>query len=255
MHIFVVKRSSIIRAAMFLVLVAVAVIYTQAVLGGDQAVFEQDMVEMPVMSIESGDCAALTFDTAFGDDYTEEIMKILDKNNVRATFFVMGIWAQKYPGKVESIKSAGHEIQSHSMYHERYPDLTADEMLDDADAASGYLESVTGVKIPYIRMPFGAYDENTITVLKSEGYLPFKWSLDSKDWKGEGPETVKKNVLDRVKPGDIILFQNNAYDTAEALDEIIAGIKDKGIFLKTISEMMYDNYVIDSDGMLKPFLD
>ena len=124
---------------------------------------------------------ALTFDTAFGDmDYTAEILDVLEEESVRATFFVMGLWANEYPDKVDNILTGGQEIASHSMDHSRYPDLSTSEILADAGEAADLIFDMTGYDTRLIRMPYGAFDTESILALESEGYIPIKWSLDSK---------------------------------------------------------------------------
>lgn len=251
MHIFVVKKATIIRAAVFLLLIVGAIVYTQAAIG-EAAPVSVQTESLPICRVATDDemIVALTFDTAFGEqDFTPQILDALKNEGVRATFFVMGLWANENGAALDHIVREGHEIASHSMNHERYPDMTQSEIIGDANAAAELLLTKTGYDTRVIRMPYGAFDTATIMALESEGYIPVKWSLDSKDWKGYEPDKLVDGVMSAVKSGDIILFQNNMPSTSEALAEIILALRERGYKIVTLSDLLLDSdYVVDAKG-------
>ena len=253
MHIFVVKKATIIRAAVFVLLVVGAIVYTQVALGDAAPVMSKNEA-MPICRVETDDMTvALTIDTAFGEtDYTVEILSALEDEGVRATFFVMGLWAKENSAALDAIARGGHEIASHSMNHERYPDLTQNEMIADADEAADLILAKTGYDTRIIRMPFGAFDTPSILALQNEGYIPVKWSLDSKDWKDYDAQKLIDSVLSDVQSGDIIMFQNNMEQTPKALPQIILGLRERGFRIVTISDLLLDtDYVVDAKGAQK----
>lgn len=257
MRIFVVKKSTIIRAAVFVLLVIGAIIYTQVAFGGSEPV-SSTAEAMPVCRVATSDkMVALTFDTAFGDtDYTEEILGVLDNEGVKATFFVMGLWANENQDMTKNIALAGHEIANHSMNHLRYPDMAASEILADASDASDLIFQLTGYDTKIIRTPYGAFDNESISALESEGYMPVKWSLDSKDWSVNDAKKIEDKVLSQVKSGDIIMFQNNAAATPEALSAIILGLREDGYKIVPLSEMLLgEGSIIDAQGTQRVFQD
>lgn len=257
MRIYVVKKSTIIRVVVFIVLIAAAVIYTQAIASDSAPVSGGAGKIMPVCSVETDENAvALTIDTAFGDDYTDEILKILDEKKVKATFFMMGLWVEKNPAKADAIARAGHEIANHSMLHTRYTDMQPEQVKADAVKAQEVIKKATGKNTVLIRPPYGTFDDQSLKSLEDEGFIPVKWSLDSKDWKQAGKEVLKNNVINNLKKGSIIIFQNNIMDTSLALGEIIDDIKVKNFKIVTLSELMLtDNYIVDDAGMQKHFSD
>ncbi len=257
LRIFIVKKRTLIRVAVFIVLLAAAVIYTQVIAAEAAPVFNEDGRNMPICSIDTEkNAAAITIDTAFGDDYTDELLKILDDKGVKATFFIMGMWADKNPAKADAIAKAGHETANHSMAHVRFTDMSAEEIKDDVKKAAASIKKATGKESDLIRMPYGAFDDNSMLALKEEGYLPVKWSVDSKDWKQPGKKAVTDNVINNAKKGSIIIFQNNILDTTLALEEIIDGLQAKGLKLVTLSELLLkDDYIIDDAGVQRPFTD
>jgi peptidoglycan/xylan/chitin deacetylase (PgdA/CDA1 family) len=257
MRIFVVKKSTLIRAAVFVILVIGAIVYTQVAFGGSEPVSSTSEA-MPVCRVATGEkVVALTFDTAFGDaDYTQQILDVLDKEGVKATFFVMGLWANENQDTTKDIAMAGNEIASHSMNHERYPDMAASEILTDASDAADLIFQLTGFDTKNIRMPYGAFDTESMSALESEGYTPIKWSIDSKDWSLNDAGKIEDRVLSQVKSGDIIMFQNNMAATPEALEAIILGLREEGYKIVTLSEMMLgEGSFVDSQGTQRMFRD
>lgn len=256
MRIFVVKKWTLIRAAIFILIVLGAIAYTQAAFGSSVPAANMSQA-MPVCRVSTGDkVVALTFDTAFGDkDYTLKILDVLKKENVKSTFFVMGIWAEEYPDVVNEIADS-QEVASHSMNHLRYPDLTESAVLDDANEAADTIFELTGYDTKLLRLPFGAFNATVIMTLENAGYVPVKWSLDSLDWKGISAKKIYDNVLSNVKSGDIIMFQNNMQETPDALSEIILGLREDGYKIVPLSEMLLkNNYITDSEGTQKNFSD
>lgn len=257
MRIFVVKKSTLIRAAVFVLLVIGAIIYTQVAFGGAAPVSNTSEV-MPVCRVAASEkVVAITFDTAFGDtDYTQQILDVLNNEGVKATFFVMGLWANENQDMTKKIASAGEEIASHSMNHTRYPDMATSEILADASDASDVIFQLTGFDTRMIRMPYGAFNTESISALESEGYTPVKWSIDSQDWKTNDAKKIENEVLSQVKSGDIIMFQNNVAATPEALGAIILGLREDGYKIVTVSELLLgDGSYVDSQGTQRVFQD
>ena len=238
-----------------MLLVVAAIVYTQVALSDAKPVSNQSE-SMPVCSVETDEkMVAITVDTAFGDaDYTADILGVLKTESARATFFVMGLWAEEHEDALDAILTGGHEIASHSMNHTRYPDLSSPEILEDADAAADLIFNKTGYDTRLIRMPYGAFDSDSILTLESDGYVPIKWSLDSKDWKGYDAEKIADGVLGEVQSGDIIMFQNNMAETPAALEAVILGLREGGYKIVTVSELLLDgDYYIDGNGMQRPY--
>ncbi len=257
MRIFVVKKNTLIRAAVFVLLVIGAIVYTQVAFS-DAAPVSSTAENMPICRVASNEKAvAITVDTAFGDaDYTQQILESLRGENVRVTFFVMGLWANDNQEMTGKIAEAGHEIANHSMNHTRYPDLMTSEITGDANDASDIIFQLTGYDTKVIRPPYGAFDTETIAALQREGYIPVKWSLDAKDWKGLDAKKITDEVLSKVKSGDIIMFQNNVAATPEALPAIILGLREEGFKIVTVSDLLLEeNSFVDSQGTQRYFQD
>lgn len=251
MRIFIMKKGTLIKAAVFVLLIVGAVLYTNYFMQDSSDVFSgKDNQQMPVCSVKTDvKEVALTIDTAFGNDKTQAILDILDEYNVKATFFVVGLWARENPDLLTEIIKAGHEVQNHSMTHERYPDMEVTDVLADAQAAQTLLDEATGKKANIIRLPFGAFDDKTLKILQDNGFIPVKWSVDGEDWKTQDIKEVYNNVIKNTKGGDIIMLQNNTVGAEGALSDIIAHLLDKGYEFKTISDLIpKGNIVVDDKG-------
>jgi peptidoglycan/xylan/chitin deacetylase (PgdA/CDA1 family) len=245
------KKGTLIKAAVFVLLIVGAVLYTNYFMQGSNDVFsEKANQQMPVYSVKTDvKVIALTIDTAFGNDKTQALLDILDEYNVKATFFVVGLWARENPDLLAEIIKAGHEVQNHSMTHERYPDMDIADVLADAQAAQTLLDEATGKKANIIRLPFGAFDDKTIQILRDNGFIPVKWSVDGEDWKSEDIKEVYNNVIKNATGGDIIMLQNNTVGAEGALSDIIAKLLDNGYEFKTVSGLIpQGNMIVDEKG-------
>ena len=105
---------------------------------------------------------SLTFDAAWGNEDTQQLIDILGKYNIKATFFVVGGWADKYPESVKALRDAGHEVMSHSDSHAHFNSLSTDEIIADLNACGDKIEAVTGVRPTLFRCPYGEYDDHVI---------------------------------------------------------------------------------------------
>ena len=119
----------------------------------------------------------------WGNEDTQELIDILDRFQVKATFFVVGDWVDKYPESVKALHDAGHEVMNHSNTHAHYPQLSPQAVVDDLNACNDKIEAVTGVRPTLVRLPYGDYDDNAIRAVRSIGMEPIQWDVDSLDWK------------------------------------------------------------------------
>ena len=99
---------------------------------------------------------SISFDAAWGNEDTQQLIDILAKYNVKATFFVVGEWVDKYPESVKALHDAGHEIMNHSNDHAHFNSLSADEIIADLNACNDKIEAVTGVRPILFRCPYAS---------------------------------------------------------------------------------------------------
>ena len=192
---------------------------------------------------------AISFDCAWGTEHTDAILKALDQNDVRCTFFMVEFWTEKYPEYVKKIDEAGHEIGTHSKTHPYMSKLSEAEIRAELSSSSEAITAVTGMKVDLFRPPYGDYDNLVIDTAKSMGIYSIQWDVDSLDWKDLSATDIAMRIINGVKPGSIILCHNNGLHTAEALPLIFSTLQNRGYEFVPIGELIYrENYTIDSAG-------
>ena len=208
--------------------------------------------EVPINKVETkGNKVSLTFDIAGGSSNIYDILDILDKYNVKASFFLVGNWIDNNEEIVKEIKERGHDIGNHSNSHANMTELNKKDMEQEIVTTSKKIESITGEKTTMYRPPFGEFDKNSFEVCQELGYKAVKWDVDSQDWKEIGVNHVVENVLKNTKSGTIILFHGDINYNEQYLNLIIKKLKEE-YDLVPLSDLIYDDgYEIDSNGVQK----
>ena len=208
-------------------------------------VFKSGNRNLPVYSVDRQDNKiALTFNCAWGDEDIDVILSELEKYKVKATFFVVGEWAEKYPQRVTDIIRHGHEIGGHSYNHKDYTQLNNTDLAHDIEKN----QNAIGKSIKYIRVPSGAYNNRVIDTIEAEGYIAVQWSIDTIDYGNTDCDTIYRRATEKTESGDIILMHTGTQNTSVALGRILEYFKGK-FECVSVSELLYtDNYVVDSAG-------
>ena len=209
---------------------------------------------LPIYSVQrDGKYVALSFDAAWGNEDTGELIDILGRYGLRATFFLVGEWVDKYPESVKQLAAAGMEVMNHSDTHEHFAKLDSDGIAKELNACSDKIEALTGIRPALFRCPYGEYDDHVIDTVNALGVTAVQWDVDSLDWKGLSAQEITKRVLNGVNPGSIVLFHNAAEHTPEALPGIIEGLLAEGYTIVPVGELLLDcEYLIDHTGRQYP---
>ena len=207
--------------------------------------------QLPIYCVQRDDkTVALSFDAAWGNEDTQELIDILNKYNIHATFFVVGQWVDKYPESVKALSDAGNEVMSHSDDHAHFAQLSADEIKSNIAASNEKIKNITGTEPTLFRCPYGEYNDTVISTINSMGMSAIQWDVDSLDWKGISASDISDRVLKNVKSGSIVLFHNAAENTPEALPGIIEGLIADGYKIVPVSQILLTgDYTIDNTGM------
>lgn len=181
---------------------------------------------------------ALTFDATYGDNQTYELLEILRNNNIKATFFLSGIWLINYPQLARAIAAEGHEIGNHSYTHPHMPMISMQEVINQVTRTEALIRNITG-QDPYLfRPPFGEYTQALLNQLASLGYVTIMWTIDSLDWKNPGADAIVARVVDNAEPGAIILMHQSAPDTLQGLQSMIDQLRDQGYEFGTVTQVI-----------------
>ncbi len=210
--------------------------------------------QLPIYCVQRDQkLVSISFDAAWGNEDTQQLIDILGQYGVTATFFVVGDWADKYPESVKALHDAGHEVMNHSNTHAHYPQLSAEEIITDLNACNDKIEAITGVRPTLVRLPYGDYDDKSISAVRSIGMEPIQWDVDSLDWKELSAQEITSRVTSKVQPGSIVLFHNAALHTPEALPTILETLIQDGYTFVPISQMILTgSYTIDHTGRQCP---
>lgn len=208
--------------------------------------------ELPIYCVDTQkNQVALSFDAAWGNEDTQEILDILAKHNVHVTFFMTGGWVDSFPDDVKRIAAAGHDLGNHSENHKNMSQLNDEQCKQEIMKVHDKVKALTGIEMQLFRPPYGDYDNHVIKDAYECGYFPIQWSVDSLDWKDYGVENIIQTVTQNkaLDKGAIILMHNGAKYTAQALDTIITGLQDKGYEIVPISQLVYtDKFHMDQAG-------
>ena len=243
-----IKRIAAITAA---AAATAAVIITAAVTSvGTKA----EQRKLPIYRVERADNKiAVTFDVAWENSNTDELLDILNEYDAKATFFITGDWCDRYPDDVKKFADAGHEIENHSDQHPHVEGINVNDLINDTRECSRKIKMITGKEPVLYRAPYGEYDDSLLTTLEGMGLKTIQWDVDSVDWNKPTSEQITKKVLENTKSGSILLFHNDLQNTTEALPNVLKGLKEKGFEFVTVDELiLHDNYTIDANGEQQP---
>ena len=243
-------RCLIISKKQIKLFLAVALVLVTAVFG-TIGVFAGNERRIPIYSVENNKKQiAISFDAAWGADDTDELIEILGEYKVKATFFVVGDWVDKYPEEVKKLSDAGHRVENHSNSHPYMTKISSEEKLKELNICNEKIKAITNRAPKLFRPPYGDYDNATIEAVESIGMYTIQWSVDSLDWQENATAgSIIQNCTNRTKEGDIILCHNDAEFTPDALPSILEKLQSDGFEFVLIEDLIYkENYIIDHTG-------
>jgi peptidoglycan/xylan/chitin deacetylase (PgdA/CDA1 family) len=182
---------------------------------------------------------ALTFDDGPWPTTTKQILEILKKNNIKATFFWVGRYLQAYPDIGKQVAAAGHAIGNHTWNHQ-YIKYNEDGAAREIDRTSSLIEELTGIQTSIFRPPGGILNNGLAAYAQKKNYAVVMWSADSFDWRTL-TESLMDNVMRQAKSGGIVLMHDgggNRARTVKALPDIIARLRKEGYIFVTVPELL-----------------
>lgn len=136
--------------------------------------------DLPIYCVETSEKKiGLTFDAAWGNEDTQQILDILKKQDVKATFFMTGGWVEKYPEDVKAISAAGHDLGNHSQNHKNMSQLSEEECKEEISLVHNQVKKLTGEEMCLFRPPYGDYNNQLILCCRDMGYYPIQWDVDT----------------------------------------------------------------------------
>jgi len=180
---------------------------------------------------------ALTFDDG-PNERTAEMLDVLTKLNVPATFFLVGFRAQLQPELVKALASAGHEIENHSYTHTNLTTLSADQVEVELSRCAAAIHAITGKTTRYFRPPGGHANAAVKQAAARQGFTGIFWTVLCSPYEGAKYESLSESVIKGATDGAIILMHNGEPATTSALPEIVRVLRMRGYRFVTLSELL-----------------
>lgn len=182
---------------------------------------------------------ALSFDDGPAKNYTPEILQILKKENVKATFFCIGNRIASNEDILKQVDAEGHIIGNHSYSHHFWFDMySSKKMQADLRQMDDELQRVTGQRPKLFRPPYGVTNLNLKKAIVKGGYIPVGWSVRSLDTVAKDEKQLLNKIKSGIKPGAVFLFHDTCKITLKVLPEFIQEVKKQGYQIVPLDKML-----------------
>ncbi|HEU5368733.1 MAG TPA: polysaccharide deacetylase family protein [Ktedonobacterales bacterium] len=184
---------------------------------------------------------ALTFDDGPAQDYTEAVLGVLRHYHIPATFFMLGIWVQRYPDLARAVVADGDAIGDHTWNHLDLTQQTASQVRQQLTNTRSIIQKVTGVTSYLFRPPYEAFNRQVLDIAHALTFSTILWNVDPRDWARPGVGAIVNNILTNTHNGSIILMHDGGGDrsqTVAALSTIIGRLQKRGFTFVTIPQML-----------------
>jgi peptidoglycan/xylan/chitin deacetylase (PgdA/CDA1 family) len=182
---------------------------------------------------------AISFDDGPAENYTRQILNVLNTENIKATFFCIGNRIAGNEAILKQVQADGHIIGNHSYSHHFWFDMyPAKKMQDDLKQMDTEMEKVTGLKPKLFRPPYGVTNPNLAKAIKNGGYTPVGWSVRSMDTVIKDGNKLLTKINEGIKPGAVFLFHDTSKTTLDVLPEFIQEVKKRGYNIIPLDKLL-----------------
>lgn len=219
----------------FVIIITIVLLSILTYQGGVLGVFSNKNTEPIYCGNPNNNSVSLMFNVYMGNEYVEQIIEVLQQNNIKATFFVGGIWVEKNEECFMKIYNSGNELGNHGYWHKDHNKLSDEEQINEIMLTDNLVNRITGVKMTLFAPPSGAFNKNTVNIAETLNYKTIMWSKDTIDWRDQDTRVIISRATKNIQAGDMILMHPTKA-TAESLKEIINIIKSKNLNVTSVSE-------------------
>lgn len=179
---------------------------------------------------------ALTFDDGPNNTSSQQILDILKKYNIKATFFMLGSMVDNYPDMVKKIHDAGNEIGNHTYDHKDLITLDDASIKQEIESTNQKIEKITGERPTLLRPPYGSYNER-VTRVEPNMKIAL-WNIDTLDWKTHNPTAILGEVKKELQPHSIVLMHDIHQESADSLENVIKFLKSQDYTFVLANELI-----------------
>ena len=187
---------------------------------------------------------AITIDDGPHPDFTPKLLAILNKYNIKVTFFVVGAMAEKYPQLVTLEAYYGNVIGNHSFNHVDLTQIPVEKQVMEWRACNKIIKEITGKEPRFCRPPGGDYNRSVMDAAMNEGLIPVLWTDNSGDYQDTDLERVQNKIMVRAYNGGIILMHDGVQQTIDLLPALIEKLQAQGYKFVTVEEMAKERGLI-----------
>jgi peptidoglycan-N-acetylglucosamine deacetylase len=192
---------------------------------------------------------ALTFDDGPNDPWTPRLLEVLDHQQIRATFFLIGRFVAQRPDIARQIAAAGHVIGNHTYDHPNLIFAGTREVESQVRRCAEALQQAVGGHSNLFRPPYGGRTPQALRTVRRCGLVPVLWSVSGGDWDAQSAAQIENKVMGSVEGGDVILLHDGGHRhlgvdrafTVDAVEQLILRCRDQGFTFVTVPEMMEAN--------------
>ena len=231
-----------LKIALPVVIILVFIIRTLAPVGDYDAVrlapmqTHAEVPARPVRSFEGKKLVALTFDDGPSPATTPRLLDILKEQQVPATFFELGSLVKRNAWITQRALKEGHEIASHTMWHQNLARLSASAVQSDVGEANAAFIEAIGHAPELVRPPYGSINGETWKYFG--GATMISWSVDTLDWKYRNTESIMNYLVSQVSDGAIVLMHDIHATSVDAVPAVISKLREMGYEFVTVSELI-----------------
>ena len=186
-----------------------------------------------------GPYVAMTFDDGPHPVNTPQLLDILKRRNIRATFYVVGTNARRYPAIIKRMVAEGHEVGNHTVNHKHISKINLEQVRAEVLGCQRAIVAACGVKPRTFRPPGGHINNKLKVWLYNEfGYSTVLWAVDPQDWRRPGPAVVAQRIISNTSAGAIILAHDIHAPTIVAMPKTLDGLLARGYRFVTVSQLI-----------------
>lgn len=238
-YFYVIELSKWKRWAVIIILALFTATFLWFEQNGAYSVFSKQEPSVFSKGDANHETIALTFNISWGEKKVFDILKQLETDQVQATFFVSGEWAERHPDILKKITENKHELGILGYRYKSYLDQEIDQVRKDLYHAQEVFKKLGYPDVELLRTPSGHFNKEIIALAEQLGFKVIHWNINPHDWKNPGTETIVNMIMEKTTNGDILLLHasDSAKQTAKALQTVLPGLKNKGFEFVTVSEL------------------